>query len=109
MKPKIRYFMATDGKVVIFRASKTMNYRSADMILKTFTQRHRSGDMAGILPVREITADQHLRLVALKKARLKNEGKNWRVYNAPSDSWVTYDAYITMNMVLESLAKRRAA
>jgi hypothetical protein len=89
--PTTRYFAGTDGERTVFRASGTMDYRSASFRPFHGLGFSRKEAGPGAFPVRSITKAEYDALVALKAARiLAARGPGALV--GPQDSWVANDA-----------------
>ena len=86
-----RFFKATIGDAVYFRASDSRVYASA-----TVDGRHGGLTFSSkIQPAwalcTEIDKVEYNRLVALKAARVTAEGRDTRYANAPDNSWVAVE------------------
>jgi hypothetical protein len=82
---KTRFFMATDGKITVFRASPTRVYLSGALTNIGINFSAKPAAQSGLWPAKEIGAKAYKLLVAEKMARCKRENVR---DDAPSNSWV---------------------
>lgn len=80
-----RYFKSTDGKITTFRATKTRAYQSANVTMRSFSEKHPG---PGTFPTSEITKAEYDALQAAKIERITSEGGRLDWANDPAKSWV---------------------
>jgi hypothetical protein len=91
MSKSTRYFKATIGERVYFRASETRVYASAQMINGRSLGFSGKPAALGASPCTEITKAEYAQLIALKQQRVIESGGNVKYENSPQDSWVAVE------------------
>lgn len=94
MSKSTRYFKATIGERVYFRASETRVYASAQMINGRSLSFSSKPAALGASPCTEISKAEYAQLTELKQARMQEAGDQnfikWGMAS-PQDSWVAVE------------------